>query len=51
MAESLPDGAVAVGGQPIVTSSPYGRRDLSAVATRDAIEVRDLLEIVAEARE
>ena len=39
-----------VGAELVVTTSPYDRRNLAAVAGRASIEVRDLLELVAEAR-
>lgn len=50
MAGRLLDEAVAAGAELIVTTSPYDRRNLAAVASRAGIDVRDLLEIVVEAR-
>lgn len=49
MADRLLDEAVAAGAELIVTSSPYDRRNLTVVAGRAGIDVRDLLEIVAAA--
>ena len=50
MAERVLDEVVSVGAELIVTTSPYDRRNLTAAAGRASIEVRDLLELVVEAR-
>jgi hypothetical protein len=50
MADRLLNEAIAVGAELVVTTSPYDRRNLIDVAGRANIEVRDLLELVAEAR-
>jgi hypothetical protein len=50
MAGRLLEEAVAAGAELIVTTSPYDRRNLAAVAGRAGIDIRDLLEIVVEAR-
>ena len=50
MADRVLDEVRSIGAELIVTTSVYDRRNLVAVAGRAAVDVRDLLELVVEAR-